>query len=141
MSQIPDSSMRVLIIEDDEAIQTLMDAVFRDHPVVVDHAYDGETALNLLRRSCYDVIVLDLMLPGRNGFEVIREIRVTRPEILSRTIVLTAASDSTLRDFAEASSVRRLIRKPFDLIDFVQEVLSCGSVTRSGTPATDRRAH
>ena len=119
---------RLLIVDDDEPIQALMDALFRGQPVVVEHATDGGIALELLRRETFDVVVLDLMLPEKDGFEVIRELKRHDPDLLSRTIVLTAVSESMLLHFDDAPLVRRVMRKPFDLDDFVHEVFSCAAV-------------
>ena len=119
-------TLRLLVVDDDVAIQTMMAAVFRREDVAIEFAGDGQTALERLRRAEYDAVVLDLMLPGTNGFEVLREVKHRSPRLLDRTIVLTAASDLTLRDFADGKLVRRLMRKPFDLGEFVGEVLACG---------------
>jgi CheY-like chemotaxis protein len=122
-------ALRLLVVDDDEAIQRLMGAIFIRRGVTVDSAADGAAALDLLRHEHYDAIVLDLMLPGTNGFDVIRELKATDPELLDRTIILTAASNHTLRDFDDGRLVRRLIRKPFDIDDFVGEVLACKAAT------------
>ena len=119
------SAIRLLVVDDDEAIRNLMNAIFRRHDVVVDFAVDGASALSHLRRAHYDALVLDLMLPGANGFEVIRELKSREPRLLARTVVLTAASDHTLRDFTDGGLVRRVMRKPFDLSEFVDEILAC----------------
>jgi DNA-binding response OmpR family regulator len=119
------SALRLLVVDDDEPIRRLMNAVFRGRDVDIDCVGDGTAALTMLRRERYDVLILDLMLPGTNGFEVIRELKSRAPEMLGRTIVLTAVSSSTLRDFDDARFLRRLIRKPFDLDELVGEVLSC----------------
>jgi len=121
----PSPSLRLLVVDDDEAIQRLMGAIFARREVTVETAGDGAAALDLLRHEQYDAIVLDLMLPGTNGFDVIREVKATEPELLDRIIVLTAASNHTLRDFDDGRLVRRLMRKPFDIDDFVGEVLAC----------------
>ena len=123
------SSLRLLVVDDDDAIQRLMGAIFRRRDVTVETAADGAAALDLLRHKQYDAIVLDLMLPGTNGFDVIREVKATEPELLDRIIILTAASNHTLRDFDDGRLVRRLMRKPFDIDDFVGEVLACKSAT------------
>jgi DNA-binding response OmpR family regulator len=116
---------RLLVVDDDEAIQKLITIVFLRHGMVVDSARDGEAALELLARREYDAIVLDLMMPRKNGFEVIDVIRRERPDLLRRTIVLTAASNRTLQDVNVERLVRRLIRKPFDLSELVDAVLAC----------------
>jgi DNA-binding response OmpR family regulator len=118
-------AVQLLVVEDDEGIRELIDVMFRRWSVMIDHACDGKAALERLRKRAYDAVVLDLMLPSVNGFEVIRELKNRNPELLPRTIVLTAASDLTLRDFADARLVRRIIRKPFDVGEFMDEVLSC----------------
>jgi DNA-binding response OmpR family regulator len=127
-TSVSDGATRLLIIDDDDAVQSLMDAIFRRQAVMVEHAGDGKIALELLRRESFDVVVLDLMLPEMNGFELIRELKHRDLDVLSRTIVLTAASDSMLLHFNDARLVRRVMRKPFELTDFVHEVFSCAGV-------------
>jgi DNA-binding response OmpR family regulator len=124
-STLLDRPLRLLVIDDDVAIQRLLGVVFRRHSFVVEHAFDGQAGLRELRTSVPDAVLLDLMMPGLNGFEVVRELKRIAPELLARTIVLTAASESTLRNFDDANAIRRLIRKPFDLSELVREVLSC----------------
>jgi DNA-binding response OmpR family regulator len=122
---------RLLVVEDDAPLRELMKAVFaRRGDVVVDCAEDGDAALRMLRRAEYDAVLLDLMLPGANGFDVIRDLKSRSPRLLERTIVLTAASQSTLQHFDDARLLRRLMRKPFDLDDLVAEIVAC---TDSGT--------
>ena len=131
-TQPSESAIKILVVDDDEAIQVLMSAIFRRHDVVVDIAADGEVALERLRHRQYDAVLLDLMLPLINGFDVIRELKSTEPDLLSRTIVLTAASDYTLRDFHDEGLVRRVMRKPFDLNELVAEVLACRAQPTAG---------
>ena len=124
---VSDAVVRLLIVDDDEALRQLMTTIFKRRPdVVAECVGDGDAALKRLQASSYDAIVLDLMLPGTNGFDVIREMKKSAPNLLGRTIVLTAVSRSTLRDFDDAKLVRRLMRKPFELDDLIGEVLACG---------------
>ena len=118
---------RVLIVDDDAGIQTLMKALLRRREVIVDSATDGDAALRKMRERSYDTIVLDLMLPKVNGFEVVRELKTNSPELLKRTIVVTAVSDHALRDFEDSELVRRVLRKPFDINEFIDEVLACAT--------------
>jgi DNA-binding response OmpR family regulator len=108
-----------------------MQAIFHQEGIEVDFARDGRSALERLRASRYDALILDLMLPEINGFELIRELKSREPAVLTRTIVLTAAADRTLRDFDDATLVRRVMRKPFELQEFVDEVRACcGTMAR-----------
>ena len=120
----PECSARLLLIEDDDGIQTLMKAICDRLGLTLDCASDGETGLARLRRTQYHVVILDLMLPEPNGFEILREMKCRKRALLDRTIILTAASELTLRDFADGKLVRRVMRKPFDLDEFVSEVLA-----------------
>lgn len=109
-----------------------MSALFAGCDVVVESVADGAEALTLLRNGCYDALILDLMLPRQNGFEILRDLKNTQPEILKRTIVLTAVSESTLRDFDDGHLVRKVMHKPFEIDALTREVLACRELRASG---------
>ncbi|CAM5457875.1 DNA-binding response regulator OS=Streptomyces antimycoticus OX=68175 GN=SSPO_036360 PE=4 SV=1 [Streptomyces antimycoticus] len=67
--------MRVLVVEDEQNIAAAVDRGLRAEQFDVDIAENGEKALSLIRHNDYAVIVLDLMLPGRNGYDVCRTLR------------------------------------------------------------------
>ena len=121
------SGRRLLIVDDDDGIRSLMEAIFKPLAIDVDFAGDGQRALNQIRLQDYDAIVLDLMMPEVNGFELIRELKKVKPSLLPRTLVLTAAVDPSLRDFDDRNLVGLVMRKPFDLGTFVEAVLTCCS--------------
>lgn len=68
-------STRILTVEDDERIRTSVRLALEDEGWVVDEAVDGEQAIALFRRTPADVVLIDIMLPGVDGFEVCRSIR------------------------------------------------------------------
>ncbi|MEM7307670.1 MAG: response regulator transcription factor [Planctomycetota bacterium] len=111
---------RVLVIEDDPAVAKGLEDNLRFESLAVVVAGSAEEGLALLRSRAFDLLLLDLMLPGANGFEVLRELRV-RPDA-PRVIVLSA------RD-GEADIVRALdlgahdyVRKPFGLPEVLARV-------------------
>jgi len=114
----------VLVIEDDDAIRVLISALCHRLGLVVDVACDGAEGVALIRKRNYDALLLDLMLPKVNGFEVLREVRASAPSLLSRTIIVTAVSDSTLRDF-DGGGTLVLLRKPFDIADLHDALVAC----------------
>ncbi len=73
MKQI--SLMRILVIEDDEQAAGYLIKGLREEGHIVDHAADGEDGLNLAREGIHDVLVIDRMLPKRNGLSVIETLR------------------------------------------------------------------
>jgi two-component system, OmpR family, response regulator len=119
-----------LIVEDDDATRVLIAAICARHGFQAEVAADGETAIARLRGGRYDVLVLDLLLPKVNGFELIREVRSRCPELLRRTIVVTAAGPSILADF-EGGAVFTLLRKPFDVADLVAALKACAPVAEN----------
>src|SRR5438105_7767423 len=99
---------RVLVVEDDPTLCELL-RVLLDRPgQEVRVAADGFDALRQIGYQDPDVILLDLMLPRKNGFDVVRELAALDSDVLQRVIVLTAASESMLRDFHEKRIFRMI---------------------------------
>lgn len=114
----------LLLVEDDEPTRVLITALCRRLGIDVDLACDGVHALELIRTRTYSMLLLDLMLPRMNGFELLREVRACAPLLLARTIIITAASDMTLRDF-DGGGTLALLRKPFDIADLIDGLIAC----------------
>jgi CheY-like chemotaxis protein len=125
MQTTSDSDHRVLVVDDDPGVRSLMKALLRDR-FRLEVAVDGEEAATRLRQDPFCAVLLDLMLPKLNGFEVLRFVSAERPELMRRMIVVTAVSDVTLRDF-DSSTVWRLIRKPFDISQLLDAVAECAA--------------
>jgi DNA-binding response OmpR family regulator len=121
---------RVLVVEDDPAISTLLEALMRRRGYECDVVSDGNEAIRRLRRDAYFAVLLDLMLPGAFGFDVIRFLQAERPAMTPRVVVITAASTATLRDF-DGSEVRAVMRKPFDIQELLDHVAACAALDRS----------
>lgn len=120
-----DNSRDVLIVEDDDCTRALLAAVIEHYDFRPTLCSDGEAALHHLRTTGTGILLLDLLLPNRNGFEVLREIKCTQPDMLKRTIVLTAASDRTVADCSELVRVWKALRKPLDVAEFARELRAC----------------
>jgi two-component system OmpR family response regulator len=82
------NAVRVLVVEDETKLAALIRDGLRRHGMGVDVAGTGETALMRATATDYDVILLDVMLPGPDGFEVCRSLRAN--EVWSPTLMLTA---------------------------------------------------
>src|ERR1043166_9343479 len=107
----------VLLVDDDPSVRSLLAALMKRDGVAHETACDGAEAIPRLRRRDYGAVVLDLMLPERNGFEVLRFLKAERPHMLERVVVITAATESTLRDFEDRRHVAAVLRQPFDIDD------------------------
>lgn len=104
------SPRSVLLVEDDADVRHLVRTVLRRHCSTVDTAADGEEAIACLRSKDYDVVVLDIMLPKANGFEVAHVIRTLDHK--PRVIVLSAVAKHFADRFA-ADTI--MMQKPFEL--------------------------
>lgn len=83
--------MRILIIEDENKTAAYLFKGLSEHGFFVDVAYDGEEGLFLATEQHYDLVILDVMLPKRDGWSVLQEIRRTHPDL--RVLFLTARDD------------------------------------------------
>ncbi|HEV8431953.1 MAG TPA: response regulator [Thermoanaerobaculia bacterium] len=119
------TSVDVLVIEDDMPIQRLLKHIVERLGFECDCADDGVEGLAAIRRRDPRVIILDLLLPRANGFEVLRHLHNHTPEILRRIIIVTAASESTWAGCKEVGMTRTLIRKPIDLELLCSEIKAC----------------
>ena len=124
--------MRVLIVEDEEKVSRFIVRGLTAESLAVDAAADGRAGLELATTYSYDLIILDLMLPGLSGTEVLRQIRRSDPRV---PILMLTAKD------AVADKVEHLeagaddyLTKPFafaELLARVKALLRRGSVERS----------
>ena len=117
----------VLVIEDDMPIQRLLAHIVARMGYSCECAEDGVDGLSAIRRRDPRVVILDLLLPRANGFEVLRHLNSTSPEVLARIIIVTAASDSTYSGCAEIAMTRGVIRKPIDIDMLASEIEACHS--------------
>ncbi len=103
-------SLRVLCIDDDRRLQELLVSWLGQNGVQVTSAYDGPTGIQALDTSTFDAVLLDVMMPGMNGLEVLRRIRAkSRVPIL----MLTAKGDETDRVVGLEIGADDYVPKPF----------------------------
>lgn len=116
----PEAPSRVLLVDDErEFVQTLSERLeMRDIGSAV--AFDGESALEILKNDEPDVMLLDLQMPGINGIEVLRTVKKIRPEI--EVIVLTGHGTEKDRDACMQLGAFSYLEKPVD-IDVLSQTL------------------
>lgn len=116
------SKTRVLIVEDEPNIVESLNFILGRAGFDVETAVDGAEALQRLRRQVYSALILDLMLPGINGFDVLRSVRADGELKDMPVIVLTAKGQAADRQAAEAIGATAFITKPFSNAEIVQRV-------------------
>jgi DNA-binding response OmpR family regulator len=113
---------RVLIVDDDDAIRALLFTILRHRRFAVDGARNGVEALARLRQCVYSVMLLDLMMPVKSGWDVLDELKKLPADARPLVIVLTAGNEP--RDL-DPSTVAGSIRKPFDVDLLMATVTAC----------------
>ncbi len=107
-----DSPLAILAVEDDEVNRLVVGAILESMGYSCDFAVDGETALEAVAKRPYDVVLLDLQLPGIDGFEVATQIRQGAAAGQPIIIALTASAMRRERDRSRAVGMDAFLSKP-----------------------------
>ena len=122
--------MRVLLVEDDRKLSAAICKLLEKERITADPVYDGNDGLDWALSTEYDAIILDVMLPGMDGFTVLRELR--KAKIASPVLMLTARTSLEDRLTGLDSGADYYLPKPFESA----ELISClHAITRRGTRA------
>lgn len=128
---------RILIVEDEEKLARFIELELTFEGYVVEKAADGRTGLSMAQSKDYDMIALDVMLPGLNGFEVLRRIRQNS----SVPIILLTARDDTMDKVAGLDGgANDYITKPFaieELLARIRAVLRNSGAAREGAKTAE----
>jgi two-component system, OmpR family, response regulator len=112
--------MRVLIVEDDIKLAALIQRALREQAALADAAHDGEDALWMADATPYDVMVLDVNLPGINGFETCQQLRAS--EVHTPVLMLTARAGIDDRVTGLDIGADDYLVKPFDVSEMLARV-------------------
>ncbi len=111
---------RILIIEDDREIAQLVELHLKDAGYQVMLAYDGDTGLHFALSKSFDLIILDLLLPGIDGLEICRRVR-TAP-VYTPILMLTSRSDEIDRVIGLEIGADDYLTKPFSIRELLARV-------------------
>ncbi len=125
--------MRVLVVDDEVKLARLLQRGLRQHGVATDLAGSGEEALVRVRATPYDAIVLDIMLPGADGFDVCRQLRAE--SIWTPTLMLTALSDVESRVRGLDTGADDYLAKPFSLDELLARLRAIARRGAAARPA------
>jgi DNA-binding response OmpR family regulator len=125
--------MRILVVEDDRKVATFIRRGLEEEGYAVDVLHDGAAAGEQAHCIEYDAAVLDLMLPGRSGFQVLRDIRAEKAEL--PVLILTAKSSLEERVTGLDSGADDYMVKPFALAELSARLRA---LLRRGKPSETR---
>ena len=107
---------KVLLVDDDSDILTSMQAAFEPTGAEVETASNGNKAVELAEKNHPDLIILDMMLPGRSGFLVLEKIKARKPKNEKpHVIMITGNQGGRHKDFAQSLGVSEYFNKPVKL--------------------------
>lgn len=111
--------MRLLVVEDERRLADTLADILQEQSYLVDVCYDGESGLDNALSGIYDGIILDVMLPKRDGFSLVRELR--RQGVATPVLLLTARSETSDKVTGLDCGADYYLTKPFE----TQELLAC----------------
>jgi len=120
---------RILVVDDEPHIRRVLSSILASQGFDVITASDGMEGLELMGENDVDLVILDLMMPGANGLEILSKIRSNPDQADTPVIILTAKGQDTDREAALAGGASDFLTKPFSpkkLIARIQEILGVG---------------
>lgn len=129
-----DPQKHVLVVDDDAQTRALLGSLLARHSLAVDFADDGGSALALIQNNKYSVVLLDLLMPGTDGFAVLD--RLHEPGMPSPVVLVITGADRAVVDTVDSNRVHGVVRKPFDPDDLAALVVACADIKSRGTFGT-----
>lgn len=136
----------VLLIEDDSRIREIVERGLGARGYVVSSAADGETGIDLASKLDIDLVLLDLILPGKKGLQVLEELRALKPRL--PVIALTAMDDTGSKVGGLEAGVDDYVTKPFSIEELAARIrarlrwaASEDSALKAGPLTVDLAAH
>ena len=114
--------MKILLVEDDRNLRTFLRKALREEGYAVDYAESGDRGLERALNEDYACIVLDVMLPGRDGFSVVEELRQRR--VATPVLLLTARHELDDRVRGLEGGADDYLTKPFDLPELMARIVA-----------------
>lgn len=106
------SKIKLLIVDDEDGLRTLLKSEMEAHGFEADEADGGNMALEMLKKSSYDVVILDILMPDISGIKVLRDIRSNK--IPTKVIMLTGVNELKLAQESMQLGANDFLTKPVE---------------------------
>ncbi|MGE6376279.1 response regulator transcription factor [Peribacillus muralis] len=113
---------RILLAEDEEVLRMLVVDTLEDEDYVVDEAADGMEAVQLLKDRTYDLIILDYMMPGYTGLEIIEKIQSSEIKTQGKILMLSAKSQQFEQNRILEAGADYFMAKPFSPLKLIEKI-------------------
>jgi len=115
------SAKRAVIVDDNESIRMVLRAIVRQAGLqVVGEARDGNSALEVIERCNPDLVCLDVLMPGRDGIEVLGELKRRRPHV--RVLMITGKADRETVETMIREGASGIVVKPFNAARVIETI-------------------
>ncbi|MEJ8738602.1 response regulator transcription factor [Erysipelotrichaceae bacterium HCN-30851] len=121
--------MRLLLAEDEKALSKALTAILERNHYSVDAVYDGEEALAYLQSDTYDAVILDIMMPKKDGIEVLKELRKAQNNI--PVLLLTAKAEIDDKVLGLDAGANDYLTKPFHTRELLARIRAMTRVNTS----------
>lgn len=126
---------KILLVEDEDFIRELYVRQLTKEGFEVKSTVDGTTGLNMLKQESFDLLLLDIMLPGMNGLQLLREFKTQNPNSSMITILLTnLGQEAVIKEGFELGAQAYLIKASYTPDQVVTEVKNALSGGQPPTP-------
>ncbi|MBV8519949.1 MAG: response regulator [Acidobacteria bacterium] len=122
---------RVLVVDDDSTVRGILVTALRQRGLVVDQAEDGREAIDLVREHSYSVVLLDLLMPVTDGFEVLKTLHGDHGLAAPVVLVVTGA-DRMMIEQLDSKLIHGIVKKPFDPQEVSAVVAACADLRGRG---------
>ncbi|MFF2857125.1 MULTISPECIES: response regulator transcription factor [unclassified Peribacillus] len=113
---------RILLAEDEEVLRMLVVDTLEDEDYDVDEAADGMEAVQLLESNTYDLIILDYMMPGYTGLEIIEKIQSSEIKNQGKILMLSAKSQQFEQERILEAGADYFMSKPFSPLKLIEKI-------------------
>jgi DNA-binding response OmpR family regulator len=118
--------MKILLIEDDKDISELYQGIFKDNSFEIDIAFDGEVGMEKISKGDFDVVIVDIMLPSKDGLDILQESKKKGLLKNKKVLVLSSIDRNDVLEATENFGAQRYIVKssvnPQELIDIINNL-------------------
>lgn len=111
---------RILVVDDEDALRTVLSSELEGEGYHVRSAADGQEAINILGNQEFDLILLDIKMPNVDGFEVLKFVKDRQPK--TKVVMLTGFADLKNAIESKKLGAEDFVSKPYDLVDLLTTV-------------------
>lgn len=116
---------RILVVDDEDALRTVLSNELTSEGYDVNTASNGDEAISTIQKKLFDLVLLDIKMPGLTGFEVLKFVKEKHPK--TKVVMLTGFADLKNAIESKKLGAEDFVSKPYDLVDLlttIERVLS-----------------